>query len=545
MKNKLISILVLSLLLITGDISGAPPQGRGGGSLTVDSVTTSILDDGTDSPLVGECVTVDSTDTNKFEYITCPGAAGGDSITVDTVAVVDPDFADTGDINFTNTANTISGDVQANSVALTTDTTGNYAAGDAEAGAALTGDSATGFFSVGEIADAQISDALTIALGAISTSDIILEEQGVSDPTVDGDIEWDTTTETVKIGDDGIATYEFFPGAHTTDTTLNLAGVETITGNWVNTTNPWADNEVANNITIDLATTATALAANGANCAAGNYPLGVDASGAVESCTADVDTDTQLSQEQVEDFAGALIGDGTGTHTGITITYQDVTGDVDFVVGNAPTATALAANGANCAAGSYPLGVDASGVTESCTDATTEIDSAISTHAALSEAHQSLVTLGGTGTYLSLLGQAITVDPITESDISDLAHTTLTHHPCFRVVGHTTAVTVATANGGDFRIPWTGTIQSVRGYVNTAGTTGTMTVDLNLNGTTIMTTNKISIETAEKSSKTAVTQPTLTTTAVTDDDIITVDIDAIQTGTAAKGLSVCLKITEP
>lgn len=33
------------------------------------------------------------------------------------------------------------------------------------------------------------------------------------------------------------------------------------------------------------ATTATALAANGANCSAGQYPLGVDASGAVESCT--------------------------------------------------------------------------------------------------------------------------------------------------------------------------------------------------------------------------------------------------------------------
>ena len=38
------------------------------------------------------------------------------------------------------------------------------------------------------------------------------------------------------------------------------------------------------------ASTATALAANGANCGAGNYPLGVDASGAVESCTADANT---------------------------------------------------------------------------------------------------------------------------------------------------------------------------------------------------------------------------------------------------------------
>lgn len=35
---------------------------------------------------------------------------------------------------------------------------------------------------------------------------------------------------------------------------------------------------------------------------------------------------------------------------------------------------------ANCAAGSYPLGIDANGAVESCTDATTEIDSAILTH---------------------------------------------------------------------------------------------------------------------------------------------------------------------
>ena len=38
--------------------------------------------------------------------------------------------------------------------------------------------------------------------------------------------------------------------------------------------------------TANTATTATSLAANGANCSAGYYPLGVDASGAVETCTA-------------------------------------------------------------------------------------------------------------------------------------------------------------------------------------------------------------------------------------------------------------------
>lgn len=46
-----------------------------------------------------------------------------------------------------------------------------------------------------------------------------------------------------------------------------------------------ADADVPNNITISLAATATALAANGANCSAGAAPLGVDASGAAESCT--------------------------------------------------------------------------------------------------------------------------------------------------------------------------------------------------------------------------------------------------------------------
>ncbi len=51
-----------------------------------------------------------------------------------------------------------------------------------------------------------------------------------------------------------------------------------------------ADADVPNTITIDVAATATALAANGANCGAGTYPLGVDASGAAESCTADDDT---------------------------------------------------------------------------------------------------------------------------------------------------------------------------------------------------------------------------------------------------------------
>jgi len=50
--------------------------------------------------------------------------------------------------------------IGANSVALTTDTTGNYADGDGEAGNALTGDSATAFFSSGTIEDVRIASSI-------------------------------------------------------------------------------------------------------------------------------------------------------------------------------------------------------------------------------------------------------------------------------------------------------------------------------------------------------------------------------------------------
>lgn len=88
--------------------------------------------------------------------------------------------------------------------------------------------------------------------------------------------------------------------------------------------------------------TATALAANGANCGAGNAPLGVDASGAAEGCF-DVATQTELN-----------------TH------LSDAGAHASGIAGNAATATALAANPANCAAGSAAAGVDASGVAEGC-----------------------------------------------------------------------------------------------------------------------------------------------------------------------------------
>lgn len=114
----------------------------------------------------------------------------------------------------------------------------------------------------------------------------------------------------------------------------------------------------------------------------------------------------------------------------------------------------------------------------------------------------------------------------------------------WRVLDSATDQIVDTSIGGDFEFPFTGTITSIGAYFDTAGTTGTATIDVNLNGSTIMTTNKISVETGEKSSRDATTQPTLTTTAITAGDILTVDQDAIQTGTAGKGLVVRLGVKQ-
>ncbi len=58
--------------------------------------------------------------------------------------------------------------------------------------------------------------------------------------------------------------------------------------------------------------------------------------------------------------------DGSGNFAAGTIT-ANLTGNV---AGNASTATALFADGANCSTGQYPLGVDASGAVQNCTTAT-------------------------------------------------------------------------------------------------------------------------------------------------------------------------------
>lgn len=108
----------------------------------------------------------------------------------------------------------------------------------------------------------------------------------------------------------------------------------------------------------------------------------------------------------------------------------------------------------------------------------------------------------------------------------------------FAVSDETTALTAGT-NKVSVRLPRAMVLTSVRASLVTAQTSGSIfTVDINQDGTSILST-KLTIDNTEKTSKTAVTAPVLSTTSLTDDAEITVDIDQIGDGTA-KGLKIYL-----
>jgi hypothetical protein len=103
----------------------------------------------------------------------------------------------------------------------------------------------------------------------------------------------------------------------------------------------------------------------------------------------------------------------------------------------------------------------------------------------------------------------------------------------------TTAITAGTGKA-TFRMPYAATLVGVRASLTTAQASGSIfTVDITKNGTSIMTTTKLTIDNTEKTSVTAVTQPVLTTTALADDDEMSIGVSQIGNGSAT-GLKVTL-----
>ena len=108
----------------------------------------------------------------------------------------------------------------------------------------------------------------------------------------------------------------------------------------------------------------------------------------------------------------------------------------------------------------------------------------------------------------------------------------------------TTAITVQD-NLIKFRMPFAMTLSTgeagVRGSLSTVGgTSGTTTVDITMNGASIFTTDLLEIDYGDTTSVGATTEPNVTTTALTDNSEIIVNVDAITGSGAEAGLKIQL-----
>lgn len=103
----------------------------------------------------------------------------------------------------------------------------------------------------------------------------------------------------------------------------------------------------------------------------------------------------------------------------------------------------------------------------------------------------------------------------------------------------TTALTTGTAKV-TFRMPYAFTLTEVRASLTTAPTGAALVVDINEGGSSIMGTDKLSIDATETTSTTAATPADLTDTALADNAVITIDVDQVGSTVAGAGLKVYL-----
>ena len=135
-------------------------------------------------------------------------------------------------------------------------------------------------------------------------------------------------------------------------------------------------------------------------------------------------------------------------------------------------------------------------------------------------------------------GGLYTSRSVTGANIKSLAQTALPTVIQAAASDETTALTTGSAKV-TFRMPHAMTLTAIRASLSTAQASGTIfTVDVNQGGSSIIST-KITIDNTEKTSTTAAAPPVISTSALTDDAEITIDIDQIGNGTAA-GLKVTL-----
>lgn len=145
-----------------------------------------------------------------------------------------------------------------------------------------------------------------------------------------------------------------------------------------------------------------------------------------------------------------------------------------------------------------------------------------------------LVKANGTGAFT-----AIAMDGTTTKYLN--ANGAFQALPCDFVLKVTDDATALTSGSGKgyFDAPHAFTVTAVRASLATAQSTGSVvTVDINKNGVSILST-VLTFDNTETTTTTAATPAVIGTSAIADNDRLTIDIDAVGDGTA-KGLTVAL-----
>lgn len=117
--------------------------------------------------------------------------------------------------------------------------------------------------------------------------------------------------------------------------------------------------------------------------------------------------------------------------------------------------------------------------------------------------------------------------------------TKIPQHFGYAISDETTDLTTGTAKVTD-RMPCAFTVTGVRGVLSTVATGATLaTIDVNDSGTTILST-KLTFDASESTTTTAATPAVISDTAIANNAVITIDIDAVGNTTTGKGAKVWL-----
>lgn len=492
-----------------------------------------------------------------------------------------------------------------NAVALGTDTTGNYALGDAEGGAATTGDSATSFFASGTLQraigglGADISAIGTGILGSdgsnafvdIDTSAEIIA--AISDETGSGALVFGTspTLTTPALGTPSAVVLTNGTGLPIggitglgtgvgtwlgTPSSANLATAitdETGSGALVFGTSPTFTTPALGTPSALVLTNATGLADGGI----ANDAVDGGTGGEIQDGTIDgEDMNSNYAGDGLVETAGSPDAIGinlNATGPGLAISSDTLSllrscSDGQILKWTAGTTSWGCGDDAGAGGGisnvsedtSPTLGGDLEGAGFDLGTTGSQLDDVFLSEGSIINFDNGDLTITQTGNALAIGGGLLTgasVDAASQTavgvveeatDAEVIAATDADRYVtpaglkrknesfCFALSDETTDLTTGVKMTA--RLPYAFTLTGIRGSVNDAAAGTLITVDLHENGTTVMATNKLTIDIAELTSTTAATAAGITDTSIADDAELKWEIDGV--GTTAKGLKTCI-----